>query len=302
MPEEMIELGVLKKNPPPDTKVYKPKDPTTAVVLSNDNLTPQSEEDWHHVVLDISRTEFRYLEGQSVGIIPPGETENGRAHRPRLYSIASCRRGDDEKFQTVTLSVKRVIFEHPETGEKIRGLASNYICDLKPGDRVSITGPTGKAFLLPENPDVDLLLFATGTGIAPFRSFLKHIYREKSDYSGRCLLVYGVRRKSDLAYLNETNQELASFENRPNFKLLTALSRENPDRPKVYVQHRLLELKDEVWDILRRGNFCIYICGLKGMEKGIEEALREIVGAHGFQWEDLKERFRKEGRWNQEVY
>merc|ERR1712118_577197 len=64
------------------------------------------------------------------------------------------------------------------------GVCSNYLCDSKPGDEVKLTGPTGKAMLLPEkDPSTDIIMVATGTGIAPYRSFLRRLFVEKTPYA-----------------------------------------------------------------------------------------------------------------------
>merc|ERR1711976_502747 len=107
----------------------------------------------------------------------------------RLYSIASSAVGDNENSKTVTLCVKRVVeldgkFANREVGEDkpdkagtafpenkvYRGVCSNYICDLNEGDDVMITGPVGTEMLLPQDPEANIIMLATGTGIAPMRS------------------------------------------------------------------------------------------------------------------------------------
>lgn len=280
--------------------VFKPSAPTTARVLSNVNITPDGDDDWHHIVLEVAVGDYNYLEGQSLGVIAPGLDERGKAHKVRLYSIASPRAGEHGVARTVALSVKRVTYAHPETGAKVLGVASNLLCDAAVGDELVVTGPAGKTFVLPDREDVDLLLFATGTGVAPFRAFLQRLY-VKSKYQGRVILFYGVRRSADLAYMNQSNRDLGTLA-APGLSIVTALSRENPDGVKVYVQHRLLEYADEVGGIVERGNCAVYICGIKGMEKGIEDAFQQIVSARGGDWDDMKTRFKKEGRWNLEVY
>ena len=51
-----------------------------------------------------------------------------------------------------------------------KGVCSNFLCDTKPGDEVMLTGPAGKVMLMPEkNAAADLIMVATGTGIAPYR-------------------------------------------------------------------------------------------------------------------------------------
>jgi ferredoxin--NADP+ reductase len=62
-----------------------------------------------------------------------------------------------------------------------KGVCSNFLCDTKPGDEVMLTGPAGKVMLMPEkNPETDLIMVATGTGIAPYRAFLRRLFFEQT--------------------------------------------------------------------------------------------------------------------------
>jgi ferredoxin--NADP+ reductase len=115
-----------------------------------------------------------YWEGQSYGVVPPGiNPKNGKPFTNRLYSIASTRYGDDMKGTTTTLCVRRATYWCPEMkadDPAKKGVCSNFLCDTKPGDEVMLTGPAGKVMLMPEkNPATDLIMVATGTGIAPYR-------------------------------------------------------------------------------------------------------------------------------------
>jgi ferredoxin--NADP+ reductase len=74
---------------------------------------------------------------------------------------------------TTTLCVRRAVYWCPELKAEDpakKGVCSNYLCDSKPGDEITLTGPAGKVMLMPEDkPDTDLIMVATGTGIAPYR-------------------------------------------------------------------------------------------------------------------------------------
>lgn len=252
--------------------LYKPKNPLKIKTLLNKKLVPENyDEDVRHIVFDLSNTDYVYTEGQSLGILPPGLDENGKAHKLRLYSIASPFGGDPEFPNSVTLCVKRVVYKD-EQGDLKKGIASNYLCDLKEGDEVLATGPAGKHFVLPKDQNTDLLFFATGTGIAPFRSFLYKIFYKNHKHNGSIYLFFGSRYKHDHLYVNDINNDLKKLEN-SQFKIISALSRENPER-KVYVHHKMQEHKDEIYNILEKNNYVIYICGLKGMEDNISNFFR----------------------------
>ncbi len=115
----------------PTVNLYNRGRPVTATVMGNFRLTAaDADNDVRHIILDFGDASFPILEGQSIGIIPPGNDENGKPHVIRLYSVASPRDGEKPKTNNLALTVKR------EPG----GLCSNYMCDLKKGDTVQVTG------------------------------------------------------------------------------------------------------------------------------------------------------------------
>ncbi|WP_218081526.1 ferredoxin reductase domain-containing protein [Anthocerotibacter panamensis] len=282
---------------------YRPNAPYKGKAVYVERLTPDdSPNDVRHIVLDLKGGDLTYLEGQSIGIVPPGTDAKGKPHKLRLYSIASTRTGDDGGDGTVALCVKRVVYIHPETKEEVRGVASNFLCDLQPEDDVLITGPVGKNFLLPEDPTANLVLIATGTGIAPFRAFLKHIYEELPvPWQGKVWLFFGVQTSVDVLYKDMYEKFEAS---QPNFTLSLAISREqkNVKGEKMYVQNRIAEHTEELWSWLEAGNTYTYICGLRGMENGIDAAFSEVATARGQDWSKVQYDLKQAGFWHVETY
>ncbi len=277
--------------------LIRPSTPYTATVLENVDLTPTSGEDVRHLVFDLGVSGLRYLEGQSIGVIAPGQDAAGKPHRLRLYSIASSRDGDDGAGNTISLCVKRTLYTD-EAGEEVLGLCSNHLNDLQPGDPVKICGPIGKHFLLPPDPAEPILMFATGTGIAPFRAFLKQ--RAQFEHRGPAFLLFGVRTSADLLYADE----LRALLDRPGDRLLLAISREqqNAKGGRMYVGDRLTELAEEVGPLLAEGKLMVYQCGLKGMETGVEAACEAILQARGVEFAALKPELVKAKRWLVDTY
>ena len=113
--------------------------PAIATVTGNFALTAEgASSDIRHIVLDFGSAAFPVLEGQTLGIVPPGNDAQGRPHYVRLYSVASPREGERPGYNNVALTVKRVTEDHE--GRPVRGVASNYLCDLAKGDTVKVGG------------------------------------------------------------------------------------------------------------------------------------------------------------------
>lgn len=290
-----------KKQPP--NNLYKPKDPYSAKVVFNTTLTGPDAGEVCHMVFDHD-AKLPYAEGQSIGVVAKGLDAKGKPHKLRLYSIASSAPGDYGDAKTVSLCVKRLIYDD-EDGKEVKGVCSNYLCDLKAGDEVDITGPVGKALLLPDDPKATVIMLATGTGVAPFRSFLWRYFMEKHpdfEFGGNAWLFLGVPTTSALLYDDEFKKmkEMGG----DKFKYDYAISREATDAngDKMYIQNKMKEYGQELWDLMQKENTYVYMCGLKGMETGIKEALGGFAEANGVEWADFVKTMKKEGRYHVEVY
>ena len=168
-----------------------------------------------------------------------------------------------------------------------------------------MTGPSGKTMLLPEaTPDADIIMVATGTGVAPFRSFWRRLFVEETPaaeaFTGLMWLFLGVANSDALLY----DDELKSIaEANDNFKLDYALSREqeNSKGGKMYIQDKVEEYSDEIFTRLDSGAH-IYFCGLKGMMPGIQDMLKEVCRKKGLTYDDFVADLKKKGQWRVEVY
>jgi ferredoxin--NADP+ reductase len=289
---------------------YKNKEPFTSKVVSCKRIVgPQATGETCHIIFN-HEGKMPYWEGQSYGVLPPGTNpKNGKPNTVRLYSIASSRYGDDMTGTTTSLCVRRATYWCPELkadDPAKKGVCSNYLCDSKPGDEVKLTGPTGKAMLLPEkDASTDIIMVATGTGIAPYRSFLRRLFVEKTPYGevykGLAWLFLGVANTDALLYDDEWQEILKSHPD--NFRLDYALSREqtNADGGKMYIQDKVKEYSDEIFDRMDKGAH-IYFCGLKGMMPGITEMLEGVSKSKGLAWEEVQKKWKSNGQWHVEVY
>jgi len=262
-----------------------------------------------HIILN-HQGKMPYWEGQSFGVLPPGTNpKNGKPHTVRLYSIASSRYGDDMTGNTGSLCVRRATYWDPEMGKEDpakKGVCSNFLCDTKPGEDVKMTGPSGKVMLMPEkDPKTDLIMVATGTGIAPYRSFIRRLFFEETPaaekYQGLAWLFLGVANSDALLYDDEWQEVLKK--NPKNFKLDYALSREatNAKGGKMYIQDKVEEYADDIFNRLSNGAH-IYFCGLKGMMPGIQDMLAEVCKTKGLDYEEYIAGLKKNGQWHVEVY
>jgi len=271
----------------PTVNLYNLARPIEAVVQGNYRLTAEeSEADVRHLILDFQGKPMPVLEGQSVGILAPGTDAEGNAHLPRLYSVSSPRDGERPGFNNVSLTVKR----------EENGVCSNYLCDLKKGDTVQVTGPFGATFLLPDDPSARILMICTGTGSAPMRAFTMRRQRTVGKVSGGMVMFFGARTPDSLPYFG------------PLAKVPSALLDKHlvfsrlPDQPKEYVQDRMRTEETIVADLLQDPKTHVYICGLKEMEDGVERAFTNIAESIGQPWHDLRDTMREEGRYHVETY
>ncbi|MCB1928085.1 MAG: benzoyl-CoA 2,3-epoxidase subunit BoxA [Rhodocyclaceae bacterium] len=280
----------------PYVNLYAAKNPVEATVTGNFRLTAEdASSDIHHIVLDFGATPFPVLEGQSLGIIPPGADANGKPHLLRMYSIASPRDGERPHYNNLALTVKRVTEDHD--GKPAQGVASNYVCDLKKGDKVQVTGPYGSSFLMPNHPGSSLLMICTGTGSAPMRAMTERRRRRRDrNEGGELVLFFGARSPEELPYFGPLQKLPKEF-----IDMNLAFSRV-PGQPKQYVQDLIRERADKVFEMLTDDNCYIYICGLKGMESGVLEAFRDICRAQGTDWDTLRPQLLGKARFHVETY
>lgn len=286
--------------------IYKPANPYIGKCISTEELVREGGEGTvRHITFDISGGDLRYLEGQSIGIIPAGTDANGKPHKLRLYSIASTRHGDHLDDKTVSLCVRRLEYKHPETGETVFGVCSTYLTALQPGDEVKITGPVGKEMLLPDDPEATIIMMATGTGIAPFRAFLWRMFLENNpdyQFKGLAWMFFGCAYTPNILYKEQLEELQQKYPD--NFRLTYAISREqkNAQGGKMYIQNRIQENADELWSLVQKPNTHVYICGLKGMEGGIDEGMSAAAGKFGVNWSEYQKQMKKEHRWHVETY
>ena len=287
--------GPSSRNPATDQHI-------TATVTGNVRVTEVGKRmgedyDTHHIVLDFGATPFPVLEGQSIAVVPPGLDASGRVHHARQYSIASPRNGERPGYNNVSLTIKRVLEDHQ--GHPVRGVASNYLCDLAVGDTAQVIGPFGTSFLMPNHPGSHIVMICTGTGSAPMRAMTEWRRRLRASgkfEGGKLILFFGARTKEELPYFGPLQNLPKDF-----IDSHFAFSR-TPGQPKRYVQDLMRERAADLAPLLVDPNAYFYVCGLKSMEEGVVLALGDIAKGAGLDWDAVGASLKQQGRLHLETY
>ncbi len=280
---------------------YDTTNKMSATVVKSTRITPaDSKTELRHIDLAVDDMDFTYGIGQSIGILVPGPHEFGQKEYLRLYSIAGSAKGDGI-HPVISLLVKRSFYVDDVNGERYEGKASNYLCDLKEGDTLTMVGPFGLAFTVPEDKDANLLMIGLGTGIAPFRAFIKHIYNDLGGWKGDVRLYHGAMTGIEMAYMNDQNADLEYYYDQETFKAFQALSpRAHFDAP-VDLEGAIAQNADEVWKHLKDPKTYVYVAGLKQIGELLDKALVKIVGSPEA-YRQQKAKMVAEGRWHELIY
>ncbi|NJD18508.1 MAG: oxidoreductase [Gemmatimonadetes bacterium] len=280
---------------------YDTTNKISATVVKSPRVTPaDSKTELRHIDLAVDDIDFTYGIGQSIGILVPGPHEYGQKEYLRLYSIAGSAKGDGI-HPVISLLVKRSFYVDDVNGERYDGKASNYLCDLKEGDTVTMVGPFGLAFTVPGEKDANLLMIGLGTGIAPFRAFIKHIYSDLGGWKGDVRLYHGAMTGIEMAYMNDQNADLQYYYDQETFKAFQALSpRAHFDAP-VDLAGAMAQNADEVWKHLQDPKTYVYVAGLKQIGELLDKALVKIVGSPEA-YRQQKAKMIGEGRWAELIY
>ncbi len=277
----------------PSSLQFSKEKPLKGRVLSATELTPNPDTEVRDIVIDVSGKGLEVRAGQSIAVLPPTKDGDSGNTWPRFYSVAGIERDAHGKAKTLTLCVKRNI-KRDEHGQEIkRGLGSNFLCDMKAGDPVELFGPFGELLIAPPKPDANIILIATGTGVASFRALLKERYGEGSGRTGETRLLFGVPGKDDLFY----QDEFAAYEKDPGFRFISALSRDDGKR----VTDRIGEHGADLFALLKQPHTYVYICGINKLEEDVPAAFKKYADAHGEDWERLFGALKAEGRWRMET-
>lgn len=273
-----------------------------ANVVSSTRITPDdADAEIREIVLDIERDDFPYKVGQSIGVLAPGNQEIGQEFHFRLYSVADLPETNQSGQPRIKICVRRCTYIDPINGEEYDGIASNYLCDRLGGDTLTITGPYGLIFEPPAEDGSNLILIGTGTGIAPFRAFVKYLYRECRNRVGRIWLFYGAQSGLELLYMNEKKNDFTQYYDEETFEAFTALSpRPNWSDPIAWDQ-AIAERGEELWRMMGDIKTHVYVAGLEKMRDELDHVFNDIAGSPQ-RWKRRKAELVAGGRWVELIY
>jgi len=272
-------------------------------VTATHRLTPARSDEVRHIVLSIDDPAFRFVEGQTVGVLVPGPHAFGNAFHHRRYSIASARPASiaGDQASELELLVRRCFSIDEVSGERHPGIASNHLCDARPGQEIRLTGPYRSPFKIPADPTSNVLMIGTGTGVAPFRGFVQRIYNQVGNWEGDVRLFYGGRTGMELYYMNDVNADLANYYKQETFRAFQALSLRPLSRPEQALEASLSEHAAEVWRLVQSPKTFVYLSGIGRVAEAMDRTLAKVAGSAEI-WNQSKHRLIKERRWSEILY
>lgn len=272
----------------------------SATVKKSERLTPQNKEEIRELLLEINDPEFDCKVEQSFGVLVNSKGEFGNTLHHRLYSHADLPIFKNGKTQ-VSMLVKRCSYVDDFSGELYQGVASNYLCDRAVGDEITVTGPFNLPFVVPEDKSANLILVGMGTGIAPFRAFVKNIYNNVKDWEGKIRLFYGAKSGLELLYLNDKDGDLTNYYDQETFEAFHALSPRPQWSDPIALDKAIEARAEEIIELLGQVNTYIYVAGYEKISGMLDKAFANIMGSKE-KWEIRKAELIAGKKWAEIIY
>jgi ferredoxin--NADP+ reductase len=271
-------------------------------VTSSEPITPDDAVDEvKELVLNVEKNGIDYQPGQSIAVLVPGPHDAGHQYHVRLYTIANSPSQTSANDKEIAIAVRRCKYIDEYSGEEYKGVASNYLCDLNPGEHVTISGPYGLPFEVPEDRSSNLLMISLGTGIAPFRAFVKHIYQNVGNWLGKVRLFYGAHTGLDLLYMNEQRDDFSLYYDEDTFKAFQALNPRPHWDDYIAIDQILEQHEEEVWEMVCAHNTYVYVAGLSNINVMLDKAFSKMAGS-AEQWHRRRKELIAGGRWTELLY
>ncbi len=271
-----------------------------ASILKSVRLTPEDTEEVRELLLEIEQPEFDCKVDQSFGVLIKSKGDFGNEYHHRLYSVADLPKKKNGRTN-ISMLVKRCSYIDDFSGELYNGVGSNYLCDRKVGDKITITGPFELPFTAPEDKNANLILIGMGTGIAPFRAFVKHIYTNVKDWKGKIRLFYGARSGLELLYMNDKNNDLTNYYDETTFKAFHALSPRPHFADPINLDKTIEDNAAEIIEMLSVSNTYIFVAGYEKIHENLNKAFSTILGSEE-KWETRKAELIAGKKWAEVIY
>ncbi len=268
-----------------------------ARLVANEPLTPAGAQDEvRELQLELDTPGFEFLIGQSVAVLIAGPLDFGQQHHVRLYSIASTPM--ELGPGRISLCVLRCSYIDPYSGERYPGTASNYLCDLAEGSELLLAGPVGLPFEVPADDTSPLIMIGLGTGFAPLRALLRHIYEERGGWSGRVLLFHGARTGLEIVY----RDLVAGLASEPEgIEAVEVVSPRPAWGEPADIASALERHRSELWGLLEGLTTHVYVAGRAAVAAELDHVLSAPAGGADA-WSAHKEKMAADGRWMELLY
>ena len=249
-----------------------PKEPRyTATVLKTEPITEEGAEvEVRELVMEVDKPGFSFEVGQSIGVLVEGEPAFGKPLHHRLYTVADTPETQPDDRPEITIVVRRCSYIDEYSGEEYIGVNSNFLCDRKPGDEVTITGPFGIPWTVPEDKHANLVLIGMGTGIAPFRAFVKHIHRNVPEWRGKIWLLMGAQSGLELLYMNKQRDDFTNYYDEDTFEAFKALSPRPEWADPIAWDYAIEDRAEEIADLLGQESTYVYVAGQKRIRDSLD--------------------------------
>lgn len=280
-----------------------PKEPRyTATVLKTEPITEEGAEvEVRELVMEVDKPGFSFEVGQSIGVLVEGEPAFGKPLHHRLYTVADTPETQPDDKPEITIVVRRCSYIDEYSGEEYIGVNSNFLCDRKPGDEVTITGPFGIPWTVPKDKHANLVLIGMGTGIAPFRAFVKHIHRNVPEWRGKIWLLMGAQSGLELLYMNKQRDDFANYYDEDTFEAFKALSPRPEWADPIAWDYAIEDRAEEIAELLGQESTYVYVAGQKRIRDSLDALFGALTGSADA-WEQKKAGLIAEDRWVELIY
>jgi ferredoxin--NADP+ reductase len=279
---------------------YDTKRQYVARVKESRRFTPDDAEEIREIVLEIDDASFHCEVDQSFGVLIQHRGDFGHEQHHRLYSVADLPQKHNG-HTLITMLVKRCSYVDEFNGESYDGISSHFLCERQPGDEITITGPFALPFKIPDDNRANLILIGMGTGIAPFRVFIKHIYRSEKGWSGKVRLFYGAKSGLELLYLNHKDGDLTQYYDEETFKAFHALSPRPHWEDPITLDSTIESHATEILEMLGSSNTYLYVAGYEKVMENLDRAFAAIMGSRE-KWSLRKAELMAGNKWAEIIY